>query len=112
MVREDRLPRFRIGLEQREVDDPAERMRQLGLRCQPPDDFLANFVECGRRHPIGADRHERDVTVAHADAAERIGREVLAHRARDLLSLALDPRQPGRAVGLRRFSQLIDVLAG
>src|SRR6266576_4448008 len=47
MMREHRLAGFRVGLEQREVDHPAERMRVLGTWRESPNHLATHLVEGG-----------------------------------------------------------------
>ena len=111
MVSKYRLPRLRIRLEQREVDHPTERVRDLRLRRQPPDHFLPHLVERGRRHSVGPDRHQRHVAIADADPSQGFRGEVPADGAGYLLPLTLDPREAWGTVGLRGFCKLVHVFA-
>ena len=103
---------MRIRLEQREVDHPTERVRDLRLRRQPPDHFLPHLVERGRRHAVGPDRHQRDVAVADADPSQGFRGEVLADGAGQLLALTLHPGEARRTASLCRFGELVHVFAG
>src|SRR5213594_2677658 len=111
VMREHRLPRFRVGLEQREIHDPGERVRRPGLELEPADHLLAHAVEHGRRHPVGAADHQGRVTVADAQLPQRLGREVLADRPRDLLPVSLHPCEARAAELLRGLGELVHVLA-
>src|SRR6266581_572485 len=110
VMREHGSPRFGVKLEQREVHHPAERVRRLRSGREPADHLLTHLVEYGRGDAVGAHGHQRHVPVADPEAAERLRREMLPDRARDLLALALHPREPGAAQLLRHLGELIHVL--
>src|SRR2546422_11350980 len=111
-MREHRPAGLRVRLEQREIDDPRERVRRLGSWRDPPNHFLSDPVEHGRGDPIWTDGDERGVAIVHSQLAERLDGEVLADRARDLFALTLDPREPGPAELLRSRDEEVDVFAG
>ena len=112
VMREHRLSRLGIRLEQRKVHDPGEGVRRRGLGAEPADHLAAHTVEHRRGQPVRPDSEQRHVAVSDAQRPKRGGGEMLADRARDLLALAFDPRQSGAAQLLGGLRELVHVLAG